>query len=548
MLTPFTDWEGTEALATISPDGRFVAFLSDRDGEFDIWLSQVGTGEFRNLTTAFPSMNPPGIVLRPFGFSGDGSKIWFSQTGNPGDRKMLMPLLGGRPWVFLSEGDVTPSWSPDSTRLAFVNNRNGDPLFVSDGAGSDALRILASEHGVLHNHDPVWSPDGGWIYFVRGLEPTDEMDVWRIRPTGGAPERLTTLHAPVNFLASIDARTLLYVARAEDRTGPWLWTLDIASKSTRRVSWGLEQYTSVAASRDGRRIVATVARPTERLWTAPILERTVDDADARRHPIATVHALAPRAGAGSLFYLSSAGKGVGLWRFDEGVSTEVWKGVDGTLSEPPAISPDGRQMAVVVGRQRKRQLMIVSADGTNARTVASPIELQGATGQTTVDWLRGETALVTGGTDAQGPGLFKLSIDGRTAEPLARGQATNPVCSPDGNLIVYAGAFVGGEAPLRAIRPDGTAVALPEVTVRQGGYRFLPDGSGLVYLPGLQSRDFWLLDFATGKRRQLTRFTDRGKVQTFDITPDGKAIIFDRLQENSDIVQIDLPKRSSSSP
>lgn len=134
-ITRLTDWDGTEALAEISPDGRFVAFLADRDGQFDIWMCQVGTGEFRNLTAALPSMNPPGVVLRPFGFSGDGSQIWFSLSGNPGDRKMVMPLLGGKARAFLGDGDVTPSWSPDSKRLAFVNNRNGDPLFVADPTG-----------------------------------------------------------------------------------------------------------------------------------------------------------------------------------------------------------------------------------------------------------------------------------------------------------------------------------------------------------------------------------------------------------------------------
>ncbi|MGH9141220.1 MAG: protein kinase domain-containing protein [Vicinamibacterales bacterium] len=541
-FTPFTDWDGTEALAAISPDGRFVAFLSDRDGQFDIWLSQVGTGEFRNLTTTIPSMSPPGIVLRDFGFSGDGSKIWFSLSGNPGDRKMLMSLLGGKPGAFLGEGDVTPSWSPDAMRLAFVNNRGGDPLFVADAAGADARRILAPEDGVLHNHDPVWSPDGEWIYFVRGLDPTDEMDVWRLRSSGGSPERLTTLHAAVNFLAPIDSHTLLYVARAEDRSGPWLWALDVATKATRRVSWGLEQYTSVAASRDGRRIVATVAHPTGSLWTVPILDRPADDDDARRYPVATVRALAPRVSGTSLFYRSAGGRGDSLWRFDAGVASEVWKGADGTLSEPPSISPDGRHMAVVVSRRSKRQLTIMAVDGTNARTVAASIEMQGATGQSVADWSRDGVSLVAGGSDEHGSGLFRISAETGTATRLTTGQATNPVRSPDGRLIVYAGPFMAGQTQLLAIRPDGTPVKLPSVNVRQGGYRFLPDGTGLVYMPSLQSRDFWLLDLASGKQRQLARLGDYGRVQTFDITPDGKHIVFDRSRENSDIVLIDLPK------
>ena len=44
-----------------------------------------------------------------------------------------------------------------------------------------------------------------------------------------------------------------------------------------------------------------------------------------------------------------------------------------------------------------------------------------------------------------------------------------------------------------------------------GGYRFLPNGTGLVYLPRIQSLDFWLLDFATKTTRQLTRLEQSGR-------------------------------------
>ena len=68
------------------------------------------------------------------------------------------------------------------------------------------------------------------------------------------------------------------------------------------------------------------------------------------------------------------------------------------------------------------------------------------------------------------------------------------------------------------------------------------DGSGLVYLPYSHSRDFWVLDLATKKTRALTRLSNHGGISAFDITPDGKEIVFDRLRNNSDIVLIDLPK------
>ncbi len=53
-------------------------------------------------------------------------------------------------------------------------------------------------------------------------------------------------------------------------------------------------------------------------------------------------------------------------------------------------------------------------------------------------------------------------------------------------------------------------------------------------------QDFWLLDLSTMQDRQLTRLDDAGTINTFDITPDGTRIVFDRLRDHSDIVLIDL--------
>ena len=79
---------------------------------------------------------------------------------------------------------------------------------------------------------------------------------------------------------------------------------------------------------------------------------------------------------------------------------------------------------------------------------------------------------------------------------------------------------------------------------RQGARtRFLPTGKGLIYMQGLLvSQDFWLLDLTSMRSRRLTRLESRADMRTFDITPDGKQIVFDRLRENSDVVLIDLPQ------
>ena len=132
----------------------------------------------------------------------------------------------------------------------------------------------------------------------------------------------------MNFLAPLDQRTLLFVARADDWSGPWLWALDVESRVSRRVTVGLEQYVSVSASRNGRRVVATVANPTASLWRVPLRDGLVEDRDAEPYPVPAERALAPRFNGTSLFYLSlsTRGTGDGLWRIQNGQTFEVTEG------------------------------------------------------------------------------------------------------------------------------------------------------------------------------------------------------------------------------
>src|SRR5580700_718616 len=107
-----TDYRSVEA--AISPDGKFVAFISDHDGPFDVWLTQVGSGRSVNLTQgkAGPLPGP----LRSVGFSGDGSEVWIG-GGDVDMRLRLMPLTGGTPRNFLGEEAVNLAWSPDGERI-----------------------------------------------------------------------------------------------------------------------------------------------------------------------------------------------------------------------------------------------------------------------------------------------------------------------------------------------------------------------------------------------------------------------------------------------
>jgi Tol biopolymer transport system component len=451
----------------------------------------------------------------------------------------LMPLMGGPPRPFLGENAVNVGWSQDGTRIAYHTNDPGDPLLVADRDGANARQIFVDRPGV-HNHFPTWSLDGRWIYFVHGNPGTSELDLWRIEPTGGQPERLTQSNKYIGFPTPLDSRIVLYVADDRDGSGPWLWALDVEGKVTRRISFGLERYTSVAASVDAHRLVAAVANPIANLWSVPILERIAEEHDAKPYTLPNERALMPRFGGKFLFYLSSQGGGDGLWRLEDGQAAEVWKGSAGALLEPPAISGDGGRAAIVLRRNGKQSLWVLQADGSQPRVLTDAIDVRGG-----ASWSPDRKWIVSGGNNAQGAGLFKIPVEGGVPIRLA-GRGLDPVWSPNGGLIVYSGIDVGGKQPLRAVTPDGSPVDLPPIQITTSGerFRFTPDGKGLVYMQGgFGAQDFRLLNLATRQTRPLTHLTNPAAMRTFDITADGKQIVFDRLRNNSDIVLIDLPKQ-----
>jgi serine/threonine protein kinase len=534
QFTRLANVNGGKSDPAISPDGNFAAFISNRSGTFDIWLIQTNGNSLTNLTQG--RIGDARAPLRAVGFSGDGSEVW--SGGTEGRRLMLWPLIGGAPHNFRDESAAEVAWSPDGTRLVYHTWQAGDPTFVADHNGANQHLILQSEPG-SHNHYQVWSKDGRWIYFVRGRPATREMDLWRVSPDGGEPEQITHLNTDIAFPTLINERTVLFVAHNKDGAGPWLWALDLRTRTTDRVSSGLEQYSALAATTDGRRLAASVVNPQVNLWSVPITNHLVEERDVKPFQLPTTRSQAPRFGGETLFYLSSRDGADGVWSYRDGKALEIWKGSEGALQTPAAVSADGSCVAFALRRDGKQQLHLMAADGTRVRPLSSDVDVRG-----TASWSPDGKWIVVAGSDRKGLGLFKLPVDGGSPIRIATGPYLDPVWSPRGDLIVYSGPQLFTLAPLLAVHPDGTPVKLPEIKVQREGERarFLPDGTSLVYMLGntLAEQDFWLLDLSTMRSRRLTRLSSSAVMRTFDIARDGSRIVFDRLTEDSDVFLIDL--------
>jgi serine/threonine protein kinase/Tol biopolymer transport system component len=541
-----TDFEGDEVDAAVSPDGTFIAFLSDRDGRFDAWVSQIGSGEFVNLGNGrFPTTTPIRLLLNRVGFSGDGTQVWIQEGQGLGPWAVwLAAPIGGAPHPFLA-GGMEPAWSPDRSRIVYHTFAPGDPIFIADRSGSNPKQIFVEGQGG-HCHYLRWSPDGRFIYFVRGIASTEEMDIWRIPVTAtGATdeaERITRHNARVAYPAWLDSRTLIYSATAEDGSGHWLYALDVERRIPRRVSSGVtEQYLSVAvASTRPRRLIATVAIPSAGLWTVPVSDRVQTEAAASRFAVSTTRALGPRFASDSLFFLSSRGGGDGLWKREKGAARELWKGNEGGVVAPPAISPDGSRVCFSVRKQGRAGLYVMNADGANVRVLSETLDVRGAAA-----WSPDGKWIVIAASEREGTRVFKVPVDGGAPVRLVDTFSYNPIWSPDGRFIIYSQPLHGGTSVIKAVTPDKAPFPMPDIQVlytAAAPYRFAPNQNALIVLQGFEPQNFYQVDLETGAQRQLTDLKPGFLIHSFDVSPDGRQLIFDRLRYNSDIVMMDLAR------
>jgi Tol biopolymer transport system component/serine/threonine protein kinase len=237
VFAPVTDDAGAELFPSLSPDGAQVAYTSKSAGNQDIFLRRIGSSESVNLTRdageddTQPAWSPDGRLIafrserqgggiftmavdgtgvrkvsdtgfNP-GWSPDGRQIVFAEESisRPEDRSGRLSQLWAvdignlKKRMLTKEDAVQPQWSPTGRFIVYwAIDLDGDrDLYAIPAQGGTPVR-LTRDHFVDWN--PVWSPDGAWVYFCSTRGGT--MGIWRIpmrESTGearGAPEPVRT--------------------------------------------------------------------------------------------------------------------------------------------------------------------------------------------------------------------------------------------------------------------------------------------------------------------------------------------------------------------
>lgn len=149
-LEQLTRNTGSDYGAVWSPDGARLAFVSDRDGNEEVYVLELADRSVRQLT-----------------------RTATTRAGTPVSNR-------------------APAWSPDGTMLAFTSSRDGGEaevyLMAADGSGP---RRLTRTEAYVVDHEPDWSPDGRYVVFSSNRYGDDNTEILRVRADGSGLVRLT---------------------------------------------------------------------------------------------------------------------------------------------------------------------------------------------------------------------------------------------------------------------------------------------------------------------------------------------------------------------
>ena len=215
-FTRITSGPWDDITPALSPDGRWVAFASNRSGPWDLYMLDLHSGDLTRLTDtpqydAAPSWSPDGNLLAYESYDQDLEIL-------------IRTVFDDQTLINLSEhpaADYHPTWSPQGRQLAFVSNRSGEPeVWLADFDKFDEGRFTnLSQSTEMQEAHPAWSPDGNSLAWAALQDGTHNLYLWEAGQTpryiasGDWPtwspdgsEILTILKAPnQNFITAYQA-------------------------------------------------------------------------------------------------------------------------------------------------------------------------------------------------------------------------------------------------------------------------------------------------------------------------------------------------------
>jgi eukaryotic-like serine/threonine-protein kinase len=259
QITQLTN-SGNVGNATISPDGKYVAYFQVNAGRWSMWLFQVATGS--NVQILPPAED--GVDYSPPTFSKDGNYVYYSKHRKNTDTGDLfkVPSLGGTPRKLFDDVPSMVTLSPDGREIAFVRHlpeQSESSLFVADLDEQKERRIFTLRRPDRIGFQPAWSPDGKYIAIAHStFTPKLQTYVATVPVSGGDETPLGKQRwLSISRLAWLPDGTGIVVP-AGDIASPsqrQLYEVSYPQGRVRRITNDLNNYYGLGITADSRALV-----------------------------------------------------------------------------------------------------------------------------------------------------------------------------------------------------------------------------------------------------------------------------------------------------
>jgi tricorn protease len=458
-----TDNTAREIYPRFSPDGQWIAFSSNRSGNYDVYVMPAAGGKPRQLTFHSADDN---VV----GWTADGKRIVFTSVRGNGAFPTVATL-----WEISSEGGIeTPlatdwgawaSYSPDGKKIAFT--RHPATWSRKHYRGSYAADLWVEDLGAksfTHLGDPDYKGNMLWpmyaangeIYFVSNETANEKNikfggpevmksvnNIWKISEKGGKPVQVTHHEDGNLFFPSIsaDGRTIVY----EDNFG--IWKLDTASGRTAEVRVDIK-----TDPKENEIELVTLNNEAEGFSLSPSNRRAAVAAHGEIFTVATDRGEPQR------------------------VSDTPWRERD------PRWSPNGKWIAFISDRTGREEVYISDELGKDTKKL-SDSECE----KNAIVWSPDSKTLLWSGSDHK---LRRVDVDSGKEDVLVTSDAANiqdPQFSPDGKWVSYSkqDKLLRSHVWVKEIATGQEHMIGGDDLLISRGAKWTPDGKKLLFLGGV---------------------------------------------------------------
>jgi Tol biopolymer transport system component/DNA-binding winged helix-turn-helix (wHTH) protein len=549
---PLTSYVGVQRSPSFSPEGDRVAFSwnGEKQDNFDIYVKQIGVEAPLRLTTnpgkdLSPAWSPDGLTIAFVRLSGDATGKVLVVSSLPGGPERRLSEITAPLDIFYAFKFL--AWSPDGKWLVVSDGRSSETdrgLFLLS-VDTGEKRRLTQPPGGYDDFDPVFSPDGAQLAFVRhtGSAGGDiyVLELDRGRQPQGESRRLTFDNRPTSSpVWTHDGRALLF-ARYSLSGRQSLWK--VTPSSSPRVEplpISADNASGLAISPNGDRLIYTSDNPNVNIWA-------VDLPDVRfaKNPTSIPRLLMASNRRDNTPSFSPDGQQIAfhstrsgwpeVWAADrDGSHARQLTNLRAPIAGFPRWSPDGRRIVFHSRPKGPATLFLLDLPAGGPRQINYP-----AIDDFTPSWSHDGKWIYFGSTRTGVSEVWRVATEGGPVTQLTHNGGNYPLESADARFLFYTKTDNGiWRIPLSG-GPEEQVISDP---VDGAASAYAPIRNGIYFIPKANQAGRWVLaffSFATRQSREIVEI-HRPVGVGLAVSPDERMLLYvQQDKQDSDLMLVE---------